>query len=101
MFDQTYIYVIDNGGWNQVVPVTSGDALEAVYGNNPDIEGCIRGNSCGLEETVFVEMGGISGSVPWAEALTDPAMWREDFTHAWYGRSYTLTYPKGPGHRLA
>ena len=85
----------DNGGWNQAV--TSEEALEAVCGNNPDIEGCIRKNFWGLEDTIFVEMGGVSGSAPWARPLMHPELWREDFTLAWYGRSYTLTYPEPRG----
>lgn len=87
----------DKGGWDQAVPTKDSEALQAVCGDQPDIERCIRSHSRGLEETAFVEMGGISGSAPWAEALTDPALWREDFTSAWYGRSFTLTYPHARG----
>ena len=80
----------ENGGWNQQVPKTGYEALLKVCGDREDMEACIKQNSRGLDDTIYVEREFCEDGV----ALTDRQLWREDFMLPWYGRSYTLVYPE-------
>ena len=81
------------GGWKQAVPTSTGfDGLKEVCGEARNVSDCIVKNTLGLNEMIFVELG-FEQNV----SLMNRTLWQEDFTEAWYGRSYTLTYPDPMG----
>jgi hypothetical protein len=58
---------------------------------------CINQKSHSLEQTVFANLG-----YELKQSLMTQDLWIEDFTHPWYGRSYTLRYqkPRGKNWRI-
>ena len=82
----------EDGGWNEAVTSVGWEALNKVCGKAVDIAGCVETNTRSLAETVHAELG-----YNLRKPLTAPSLWREDFTEAWYGRSFTLIYPHATG----
>ena len=81
------------GGWKQEIPTSTGfNGLKKVCGSAKNVTACIVENTLSLDETIFVELG-FEQNV----SLMNQTLWREDFTAAWYGRSYTLSYPEPMG----
>ena len=77
------------GGWKQPLPTSTGfDGLKKVCGAARNVSACIVENTLSLEEMAFVELG-FEQNV----SLMNQSLWQEDFTAAWFGRSYTLRYP--------
>jgi hypothetical protein len=90
-------YNSSNGGWNQSVPTEHSEALKSVCGESVNMVSCINQKSHSLEQTVFANLG-----YDLKQSLMTPDLWIEDFTHPWYGRSYTLKSqePRGNDWRI-